>query len=458
MRCPITSRDGRGGTRRSITRSGAHSTRARGIRGRLGVSWLDDDPEVAAERERYERSKRGAAAEPNGAANDDGGLGEWDAGEDDWQIPPREWLLGNVFCRRFVSSLLADGAVGKTTVRIAQLLGCATGRPLTGEHVFQRCRVLLVSAEDDRDELRRRVRAAMLYYSIADQDLKGWFLLATIGPRGWKLATVENGVRKISELRDRLIHTITRHKIDIVSCDPFVKLHAVEENSNDAIDFVTGLLANIADEYNCAVDAPHHVSKGSVDPGNANRGRGASAFKDAARLVYSLAGMSDEEAALFKIDAGERLRFIRMDHAKVNLAPPPKSAKWFEIVGVSLNNGTPRYPNGDEIGVAVPWEPPDLWRGISDFTANAILDEIDAGLDDGKQFYSDHAKATDRAASDVVRKHLPELSDVQARDVIKTWLKKGVLRHETYHDEAARKPRQGLRVNPAQRPGPRAAP
>src|SRR5580704_6432285 len=99
---------------------------------------------------------------PNGPDNAPGSLSEWDVGEDDEPIPPRGWLLGNVFCRRFVSSLMADGAVGKTALRIAQCLALATGRPLTGEHVFQRCRVLLVSLEDDRDELRRRVKAAMI--------------------------------------------------------------------------------------------------------------------------------------------------------------------------------------------------------------------------------------------------------------------------------------------------------
>ena len=30
------------------------------------------------------------------------------------------WLLGNVFARRFVSSLFAEGGTGKTAVRVAQ--------------------------------------------------------------------------------------------------------------------------------------------------------------------------------------------------------------------------------------------------------------------------------------------------------------------------------------------------
>ena len=88
-------------------------------------------------------------------------LGIWNAGLDDYQIPPRGWLLSTIFCRRFLSSLIADGGVGKTAVRMLQLISRAIGRALSGEHVFRRCRVLILSFEDDKDELRRRVSAVM---------------------------------------------------------------------------------------------------------------------------------------------------------------------------------------------------------------------------------------------------------------------------------------------------------
>ena len=75
---------------------------------------------------------------------------------------------------------------------------------------------------------------------------------------------------------------IVERKIDIVSIDPFVKSHSVEENTNSAIDDVVQVLTDLADKHNIAIDAPHHTSKGTADPGNANRGRGASAMKDGA--------------------------------------------------------------------------------------------------------------------------------------------------------------------------------
>ena len=122
----------------------------------------------------------GAAQEQQPADTD---LGVWDAGDDTAPIPPRGWLLGNTYCRRFLSSLVGDGGVGKTAVRYAQLLSAAIGRSLTGEHVFVRSRVLIISLEDDDTELRRRIRAACLHYGISQAALRGWLFLSAPGQR-----------------------------------------------------------------------------------------------------------------------------------------------------------------------------------------------------------------------------------------------------------------------------------
>lgn len=378
-------------------------------------------------------------------------LGEWDAGEDHEEIPPRGWLLGNSLCRRFLSSLLSAGGGGKTSLRIAQLLSLATGRSLTGEHVFERCRVLIVSLEDDADELRRRILAARLHHGVAIEEVRGWLFLATPGRLGWKLATIKDGEPVRGELAELIETTIRKRRIDVVSIDPLVKSHSLEENANGAIDFVANVLTTIAIEHDCAIDVPHHVKKGETEAGNADAGRGASAFKDAARLVYTLKPMSEEEAKRFNVSDDERRRLIRMDSGKVNIAPAA-ATKWFRLVGVPLNNGTELYPNGDEVQTVEPWMPPDFWQQLSIPVANAILDELDAGLPDGVLF-SDHNRAEGREAHLVVVKHTEGINEKQAREIIKTWIANGLLYRGTYDDKRSRKPRSGLRVNNAKRPG-----
>ncbi len=214
--------------------------------------------------DQYDGEVREPEPKPNGAAAE---LGEWDAGDDDAPIPPRGWLLGNVFCRRFVSSLLAEGGVGKTALRILQALAIATGQPLTGEHVFQRCRVLIVSLEDDIDELRRRVRAARLHHGISQDDVRGWLFLATPDAAAGKLMIADDKGQPVrSNLADTLEACIVKRAIDLVILDPFVKSHAVVENDNTAMDAVVQILANMAAKNDIAIDTPHHTRKGIEPP------------------------------------------------------------------------------------------------------------------------------------------------------------------------------------------------
>lgn len=394
--------------------------------------------------------------EPFDAQGDDerppAGLGEWDAGDDVEPPPPRGWLLGNTFCRKFMSSLFGDGGVGKTALRYAQALSLATGRPLTGEHVFQRCRVLIVSLEDDKDELKRRVLAAMLHHKIDWADVKGWLFLSAPGAAGGKLLATDKGGRPVvGQLAANIEAVVSARKIDLVMLDPFVKTHAEEENANSIIDEVAQVLTDLAAKHNIAIDAPHHVSKGPADPGNADRGRGASAMKDAARLVNTLTTMSTDEAKTYGIKEEDRRLHIRVDNGKVNITRHLGAAKWFRLVGVRLGNGNATYPNGDDVQTVQPWTPPATWGDLSVDLLNRILTAIDGGLPGGNR-YTDAPRADERAAWKVVQTHAPDKTEGQAREIVKTWVTNGVLVRHDYANPATRKTVNGLHLEPAKRP------
>ena len=230
-----------------------------------------------------------------------------------------------------------------------------------------------------------------------------------------------------------------------------MKSHSVEENTNSAIDDVVQVLTDLGAKYDIAVDAPHHTSKGTADPGNASRGRGASSMNNGGRLVYTLTVMSPEEAQCFGIPETERKGFIRMDSAKVNITKRLTAARWFHLIGVRLGNATDMYPNGDDVQTVEPWQPPDVWEHLSAPILNRILDDIDAGLPDGIR-YTDAASAKARAAWKVVIKHVPNKTEMQAREVVKTWVKTGLLEVYEYENPEARKEEKGLRVNASKRP------
>ena len=369
--------------------------------------------------------------------------------------PPRAWLLGNVFCRTFISSLIAEGGTGKTALRYAQLLSLAIGRSLTGERVWQRCVVLIISLEDSEEELDRRICAVMRHYGVDPSEVDGWLWIRAPGAKAGKLMTVNRKGRAEGGTMAAIIErAIVRRKVDIVSLDPFVKTHGVSENDNNLIDQVTQVLLDLSAKYDIAVDTPHHVRKGPSDPGNADRARGASSQKDAYRLVYTLSTMSPEEAETFGIPEEERHSYVRMDKGKVNIVPPARKAQWFKIVGVRLENATELYPNGDEVQTVEPWTPPAAFDGLDTGTCNRILDAIDAGFLTASGIVQRRAPRParhGRRSKDTT----PGKPESQCREIIRQWLANGLLIVEIYHSKKDRKSVEGLRVDNAKRPGAR---
>jgi hypothetical protein len=161
--------------------------------------------------------------------------------------------------------------------------------------------------------------------------------------------------------------------------------------------------------------------------------------------------MTDAERQQFGLTEAERRSLIRVDSAKVNIAPPSIEARWFRIVGVPLGNGSDLYPRGDEVPTVEPWTPPDLWREITTGVANDILDQIERGPSDGRRYSPAKQTPDDRAAWRVVQERCPYLSDKQCKTVIAEWTKSGMLESRNYQDPVLRKPRAGLFV--AKRPG-----
>jgi hypothetical protein len=401
---------------------------------------MNDRPRLVTEPFRPERgnSVDSAPIEPTPIC-----LEVLDAGDDDHPIPPRQWLLGNAFCREFVSGLIAPGAGAKTSLRIAQALSLASGRSLTGEHVFVRARVLIVCLEDGMKELRRKVRAARIHHKVSSSDIKGHLFLTT--PTRMKVARYGDKNAVVAGDLDAAIRTfVGEKKIDLVILDPVKKAHAVEENDNDDMDAVVTILAALAIEKNMAVDICSHERKsGAAAAGDVNRARGAGALKDGVRLMYTNTWMAEEEAKKFGVSEEERRILFRVDSAKVNLAPPSAAAQWFKLVAVKLDNGDDVYPNGDEVQTVERWAPPALFAGFSTADLNKALDRLRAGMGDGRR-YSTAPSAKTRAAWRVLQEVCPSQSEERCREVIKTWVKNGVFTIDTYYDEKERKKNEGI--------------
>jgi hypothetical protein len=139
-----------------------------------------------------------------------------------------------------------------------------------------------------------------------------------------------------------------------------------------------------------------------------------------------------------------------LDDAKVNIAPRSTEAMWFRIVGIELGNGNDVYLNGDNVQTAERWYPPDAFAKLDQAKIERILDQIEAGPYEGGR-YSPAPNAESRAAWPVVQQCCLDMTEQQARHVIKTWIRTGVLLKKDHEDPKDRHPHVSLFVG--KRPG-----
>jgi len=146
--------------------------------------------------------------------------------------------------------------------------------------------------------------------------------------------------------------------LDVFIVDPFVSTHAVDENSNSAVDrVVKGFWAPLAARCGIAIDLVHHTRKLGGETGSSEAGRGASALLAAARSGRVLNRMTSEERERAGIGESDSSTYFSVLRDKANLAPA-SGREWRRVVPVDL-------ANGDNVGVVEAWDWPDDFGGIT---------------------------------------------------------------------------------------------
>ena len=95
-------------------------------------------------------------------------------------MPVREWLADNFFPRYVPSLVTGHGGDGKSLLMLQLAIARAIGRQWLGMHVPPG-RTVVLSAEDDEDELHRRIAGIVAYYDAQFSDLEGLFPVDLVG-------------------------------------------------------------------------------------------------------------------------------------------------------------------------------------------------------------------------------------------------------------------------------------
>jgi hypothetical protein len=286
---------------------------------------------------------------------------------DEASIERWDFLYDKHLLRKTVSGTAAMGATGKSSLAMVEALALASGKELLGLKVPRQSRVLLINLEDTRNAMDKRIAAAMKHHGLTVEDIGGRLFTKAKGEIAFKIAE-QSGAGSITPNNvfiDKLLGIVKSNNIDVISIDPFVSTHAVNENDNSAIRDVIECYDHIAERGNCAVHLWHHTRKGNGLGASVDSARGASSFVDACRSVRILETMTADEGKRLKIE--NYRRYFRAFSGKLNFAPPIEKSDWFHLRSVPVLNGDcdPRYVQadggngGDDVGVVEKWSLPE---------------------------------------------------------------------------------------------------
>lgn len=359
------------------------------------------------------------------------------------EIAPRQWLYDRHLIRGFASLTVAPGGLGKSTLAVTEALAMVTGRDLLGAAPLRPLRVWLWNGEDPREEIDRRIAAVCLHHGIAPEEIGDRLLVDSGRDLEIKLAKMDGASPRVAKpVAAALVDALRAAEVDVLIVDPFVTSHDVPENDTTGINAVAAEFRRIADAAGCAVELVHHVSKAGAmqsDEFGIYASRGAGALVDAVRAARYLTRMSEDEGARFGVEAPAS--FFRVTDGKSNLAPP-EAARWRQIKGVALGNGSALFPDGDVVGVIEPWTPPDAFEGLTARDLQAVqraLGEAEepARHDERADAWAGHIVAevlgldAGRGLSKAERTAAQNAARARVRKLLADWIASGALRVET---------------------------
>jgi hypothetical protein len=270
------------------------------------------------------------------------------------EIPRRPWVAPGYALRGAVTLVCGPPSTLKSSLMLAWASAIALHREFGGFHPTAPGKVVVYNVEDDSNEQRRRLSAALRQFGAKPLDIEN--KVVRVGPHsiGTLLTRGDDANVQFTSGMQNLVELVAAVRPALLIVDPLAELHDVEENDNTALRAVLAMFRAVAIKYNMAIIVLHHTRKGSAaSPGDPDIARGASAIIGAVRIAVTLTTMSENDAEAFGMPSyhTSRSNYVRMDDAKSNYAPL-RSAQWFEKVPYRLDNG-------ETVPAAVPWTPPE---------------------------------------------------------------------------------------------------
>ena len=228
-------------------------------------------------------------------------------------LPERPWIIKDMIPGRTVTIVTGDGGEGKTTLKLQLCAAMASGRAWLGYNP-EHGRALFLSAEDDQDELHRRVASIAASLGVTLAQLSDLYLVPPVGQDA--VMGVPEGRAPIiapTAVFRGLVDLVERIKPRLVVLDALADVYAGDENSRTQVRQFVSQLRSLAIQHDLAIVLIAHPSLTGMTSGNGTSG--SSAWSNSARARLYLERMKDNKGR--EIDSD--LRMLRVK--KSNYGP-----------------------------------------------------------------------------------------------------------------------------------------
>lgn len=185
-------------------------------------------------------------------------------------VPPREWLVHDLIPHRNVTLLGGDGGTGKSLLAlqlaVSAVLGCAwVGRAVAAGSA------LVLSAEDDQDEMHRRLADIARGTGRRLSDLGALTIRSLAGEDA--LLAIETAVSLTeTALFEELARLAEAEQPRLIVLDTLADLYPANENERAKVRQFVGILRRLALRGNCAVLLLGHPSLTGLSSGSGTSG------------------------------------------------------------------------------------------------------------------------------------------------------------------------------------------
>lgn len=266
--------------------------------------------------------------------------------------PPRRWLVTDRVPLGIVGLLAAAGGTGKSMATLQLAVSVCTGLDWLELPMGEPGSVLMFSAEDDRQEIHRRLKSVVKVYSDTVDPLNPdafneYFI--RIAERLHVFDRVGMDNRLTAKLNGELHRTAFARRVievaeqvpdcKLIVLDPLARFDGGEPNDNADSTRLIECAEEIRKATGATVLLPHHVSKASMKDNASGQEavRGGSGLVDGSRWVGLLSTLkSDVAEKEYGLDPDEAAKLVRFTTPKANYSAPWEGVWLRRIAGGAL--------------------------------------------------------------------------------------------------------------------------